>query len=1088
MSGNSQVRKFQPRIGTIIIPTDPFWVQTLEAILHANRKIGADLILIQPTATNREMYTLDAELLVDQVLAQNLDALIWAHETPRVLDMLVGRGLPIVCLSESNFRDPFCTVGGSLYQGGVMAGQFTAERLGRKGHAVCITAEKESFHNVGQSRKAGYLDALHGFPQIETSVLGAYWDYTRAYPELKNELASYPHHIDAIFGVSDTIAIAARDAGRELGIIDDQTVLVGLNGDPMALAAIAEGTLTATVNTASEQLGALAMELAYKAVLGERLPPVIENVFQLVTRENVASFAVQKLTAIANIPERIVGWNSLHTQDRLSQLEISMEITRRIGSLLDREQIHKIISELIREHYGFEWMRILRCSETEQKLTLYEGDLSPAALLVPVDADLLLQQALARNETIYLPDLRTSLRWQPGKEWEGIRSRAILPIQLGEKVIGVLDLQSSQPVRKLTLEIVGLKLLASQIGIAIQNSDLYLEALQARETAERANRLKTRLIANVGHEMRNPLNAILGFSQGLQRKIDSGSLTDPDALKQDVNHIYKSGEHLMYMINDLLDLSRAEIGALSLYFEPLHPVPFLKELFQEFPRTDSASKDVVWILDIPERLPIIRADLVRLRQILINLLANASKFTRHGSITLGAAVELPYLHLWVTDTGLGMPLDIQSTIFEPFGTTGRKRPREGIGLGLSITRHLVGLHDGLITVESQPCSGSTFNIYLPLPGVALDKQKKPADAAEQPILLVLSNQAEIPEEIIRICSQQDLVPCRVASRDDLNQALALGTPAAIAWDLATASSNEWSLIYRLSTNQQCAALPVILFGQSDQETGAETGLTNIVFKPCSGNSLADWISQIDCESSSEAPILIVDDDSQARDYYQGILEKIYPQRKLIKAENGAQALAVLQQETPALVILDLLMPEVDGFCVLERIRADARTQRVPVVIISGKLLNYEDLERLNYYKTIFSSKSILNDAEVDRLFQQVMGDIKPLPLPTSMVIKKGLTILHENYSRPISRKEIADAVGVSENYLSQIFRQEMCLSPWEYLNRMRILKAKEMLLNTDEPINRISNLVGIADPAYFSRVFHRHTGQSPQEFRQCGAN
>jgi signal transduction histidine kinase/ABC-type sugar transport system substrate-binding protein/AraC-like DNA-binding protein len=1085
MSGNNQTRQFQPRIGTIIIPTDPYWVQTLEAILHTNRKIGAELVIMQPAATTQELYTIQPDLLVDQVLAQKLDALICTHESIEVLQTLIGAGLPVVCFSELDFRHPLCTVMGSLYEGGLIAGNFTGERLGGKGHAVCISAEKEHIHTVGQSRVAGYFDALRKYPEIDIGQIAAYWNYANAYPEIKKVLANYSKHIDAIFGVSDTIALAARDAGRELGIVDDQTVLVGLNGDPIALTAIAEGSLTATVDTGSENVGALAMELAYKATMGVPLPPVISNTFQLITRENVASYAVQKLTAIASIPEQMVGYNRQHDQDRLSQLEISMVITRKIGSLLDRQQLGNVIGELIRVHYGYEWMRILRWSDAEKKLVFYEGEISPAALQVPIEADFLLMQAFGKNETIYLPDLQTSLRWQLGEEWQAIRSRAILPIQLGEQIIGVLDLQSLNPVRKLTLEIVGLELVASQIGIAIQNSDLYLEALQARENAERANQLKTRLIANVGHEMRNPLNAILGFSQSVQKKLDSSNKTKLGDVKQEVSHIYKSGEHLMYMINDLLDLSRAEIGALNLFFEPLKPEQFLKEVFADFSHSNLSSKDVVWILDIPDRLPIIRADQVRLRQILMNLLTNAGKFTQHGSITLGAAVELPYLHLWVTDTGQGMPLEIQTTIFEPFSTTGRKRRPEGIGLGLSITRHLVSLHDGLITVESQPGSGSTFNIYLPLPGVTPDKPKASLDV-DVPILLILSNQEQIPEDILYICSQQNLKPCRIGSREDLNRALASGTPAAIAWDLASASSNAWSLIYRLSTDQQCAALPVILFDQTGMGTKAESGLTNIVFKPCSGNTLKDWISQIDYESSSEAPILVVDDDPQARAYYQELLENIYPLRSLIQAENGAQAIEVLKCETPAMVILDLLMPGVNGFCVLEQIRKNPRTQRIPVVIISGKLLNYEDLERLNHYKTIFSTKGILNDEEVDELFNQVMGDGKTLPQSTSMVIKKGLTILHEQYSRPLSRKEIADAVGVSENYLSQIFRQEMRLSPWDYLNRLRILKAKELLLSTNEPISRISGLVGFGDPAYFSRVFHRQTGYSPQDFRQSG--
>ena len=189
---------------------------------------------------------------------------------------------------------------------------------------------------------AGYFDALQPFPGISIEHIPAYWSYDRAYPALISALKGYPRKIDAIFGVSDTLVLAARDAGRKLGVIDAQTILVGLNGDPASLAAIEEGDLAATMDTASEDLGSQGAEIAHQAALGIPQPDVIQQKFRLITRENVASVATRKLTAIADIPSHMVGFNRERERDRLSQLEISMEITQQIGSLQERERVVEV--------------------------------------------------------------------------------------------------------------------------------------------------------------------------------------------------------------------------------------------------------------------------------------------------------------------------------------------------------------------------------------------------------------------------------------------------------------------------------------------------------------------------------------------------------------------------------------------------------------------------------------------------------------------------------------------------------------------------------------------------------------------------
>lgn len=1080
------------RIGVLIIPTDPYWIQAMEAIVRANQTIGDDLINIQLAATIQEFEAISTEDVVDQVLAYSLDALITTQVSIPVYDALLKTNLPIICLSDLDFHHNNFISAANLFDAGRIAGEYMGRAIDGKGHVLCITAGLENEVDTGQPRLKGFMKGLEAYPEIQFEHIPAFWTYSQAYASLLTSLKNYPYHIDGIFGISDTIAMAARDAGKKLGVIDDHTVLVGLNGDPIALVAVEEGNLSATVDTSSEDLGAAALYMAHKAALGFPIPERIGQSFQLITRENVASIAIRKLAAIATIPSQMVGHNPEQERDRLNQLEISTEITRQISFFQDRDRVVQVVIEMVNKHYGYEWVRILRWSKENQKLELYGGNLSPAAIRVPQEQDQLLSQAFDSNETVYIPDTATSHRWRPGEGWEGIRSRIILPIQQEKEVMGVLDLQSSHPIRRPSFELVGLKLLASQLAIVINNADLYQEALQARKAAERANQLKNRLIANVGHEMRTPLNSILGFSQSLQKQIEPvvenhlGHDVALDNFESDLQHIYQSGEHLMYMINDLLDLSRAEIGALSLYFEQVQIIPLLKELFDTFSNAGASSSQVRWMLDIPPKLPLIRADNVRLRQILTNLLANAQKLTRQGSITLGAEVSPPHLHLWVSDTGPGVPIEVQEKIFEPFNTMVQKRRPEGIGLGLSITRHLVKLHGGIITLESQLGKGSTFHVYLPLPGVAQEPLPVPSQAGNQ-LLLVITHQTQCPDEIMEICARQNLQPYLIQTQNDLISVLSKGKPGAVAWNMENMSASEWMLVEQLSATKDYAALPVILYGVEQDSNRLKAGLTDVFFKPCNNNVLKDWIDQVGQDSREDASVLIVDDDFQSRQFYIKLLEAGHPGYRVLQAENGRQAISILGSETPAFVLLDLMMPEMNGFEVLSWIRAEPRTQCIPVLVVSGRLLDYGDIQRLNYFKTAFLTKDILSQDETLTLLKKLEEEDWPMPQPTSLLVKQALVYIHQNYTLPISRKNIAEAVGVSENYISQIFRQEAGLSPWDYLNRYRIHKAKELLMQSDDSVTHIALKVGFNDPAYFSRVFHKITGNSPLEFRQTGS-
>jgi signal transduction histidine kinase/DNA-binding LacI/PurR family transcriptional regulator/AraC-like DNA-binding protein len=628
------------------------------------------------------------------------------------------------------------------------------------------------------------------------------------------------------------------------------------------------------------------------------------------------------------------------------------------------------------------------------------------------------------------------------------------------------------------------ELLRNNLSSALQGAMLFQEIQQARLAAEKADRIKTRLLANVSHEMRMPLNIIMGYSQGMLNNPNKYGKDLPSSLLTDIHQIQSNAEHQLRVINDLLDLSRAEIDELDLALELLDPHQLLLDAFQSLADQTTGS-NIQWILNIPERLPKIRADAVRLRQIFLNLLSNAQKYTELGQITLGAEVAPPQIHFWVTDTGLGIDAEQHERIFEPFVTIeDNRRIAGGIGLGLSITRHLVALHGGTMRLESRPGQGSTFHIYLPLP--ALDQTKPAKEDELSSVLLLISSQAEPAKEISEICQRQKLEIFQLRNSQDLETALNNTNPVALAWDLSSAQPGDWALVRRLRHYPNLSQAPFILYGQlADPSTGSgQLGMTGFVVKSANTRTLLEAVIAMS-PAQGTGPILIVDDDSQVREAHQALVEEGLPGYPIRLAEDGERALVLMEKEVPSLVLLDLVMPNLSGADVLDRMRADANLRQVPVLILSNKVLSLEDVKRIeSHAQVILQSKGIWSDTETIAAMNRAIFGTETLPAHTSGLVKQAIAYLHQNYTRPISRWEIADAVGVSEDYLSRVFNRELNISPWDYLNRYRVLQSKHLLLHTTDAIGVIARQVGFKDQAYFSRVFHKVSGVSPQAFRE----
>lgn len=1076
------------RFGVQFDLTDPFWVQVHEAVLQTANRLGVHIVPLDINSSDTYTMSPEEQLgLVEEFTAQAIDAFICQGLPDTLAQRILHLNLPIIALTESDFQHPLFVSPRGLYEIAHQAGTFLAQKLGGRGGVLMVGGGVHGRGEDGRSRVAGLTDSLQPHSGISLRYLPSLWTYEQAEQQIRATAWRAGEHFEALFGLSDSIALAGRNVGLEIGWLDAQSLIVGINGDPLALAAIIEGNMTATVQTSATDLAEQAVSLAERAVRRETLPKHFSFKSQFVTTENVSEVAAQKLIAIASFPTRLIGDNRRQAQQRLAQLETSLKINRHVGALIDRHRLLYEITHLIQISYGYDHVQLFSWNEANQKLVLENQSQPLTGLQISVeDAQAgLLAEVVRRNQPIFIPDTLNSQRFQPDPAWPQTRSRVILPIQFGEKFLGLLDLHSRTPRQHARQELIGLQSLADQLGLAIRNAELYSEAVQARATAERADQLKTRLLANVSHELRTPLNVILGYAATALASPNPYQTTLPPALLRDVQHIYTSGEHLLRLINDLLDLSRAEINALELFPETIDARPFLDEVFHSLADSLPTSPEVKWRLELPERLPLIQADPLRLRQILLNLLSNAHKFTTAGEIVLGAEVVPPHLLLWVKDTGPGIPLEQQARIFEPFATSLHTRRRnEGVGLGLTITRRLVLLHGGSLSLESQSGLGSTFRVYVPLPSLGNKPVTVPENA--QPVLVAVSSSEAPPAAINELCQRHGWTVQTVQAEAQLNQLLSTLRPAALAWDLAYATLNDWGLIQKLQSVPQLAQLPFILYG-SNTTPELGVGVTNFLIKPLGQQTLLETINALRPTSNSGL-LLIVDDDAQACVLYAQIVSQALPNFTVQTIESGAEALKVLEEVTPTLVILDLIMPDVDGFAVLEAMRARPATRRVPVLVMSGRTLSFEDVRRLNQMYVTFHSKNILSEVETQLALQRALSDTETLPPQTSVVVKHAIAYLHQNYPRPISRQELATTVGVSKDYLSHIFQQELGLSPWEFLTRFRIQKAKRLLDTSHETITHIAAQVGFEDLSYFNRVFRKHVGCSPTAYRQQNAS
>jgi signal transduction histidine kinase/AraC-like DNA-binding protein len=1065
------------RVGFVFTVTDPFWVEVRESIYKTAQQLGLELIPLNANPLHTLPKAKQAEAF-DEFASQDISALIDLGLPKELLLSLANRGIPIVSLRDRDFSHPKLYSPVGLFEAGKIIGNLVVDYLTPPAEILLIGGS-----TVQETRVAGLQSVLRSHPDFHLHKIFHNWVYEDACKVIRESGWQFNQPLDAVIGLSDPLALAGRDTGQELGWLGPKTLVVGINGDPLALAAIAEGTMFATVETNATDFGQLVVTVAWELIQNKKVETPYYFHPRLVTKENVHEVAFRKLIQIADLPSHLAFKNLRQEQQRLEQLETSLALHRQVGTILERGLLLQQMEEVLRDNLSYDEVHFYQWKAEDA--ALIREDSNGVRQVYLERENVPATEAIKEDQVVFIPDVKNSVRFTPDPLYPHTFSRVLVPIHLGEKATGLLDLHSYHARAHTLEELRGLQTLANQLGITLQNADLYGQAREAQNRAEQADRLKTRLLANVSHELRTPLNLILGYSQSALNVPNSYHQEIPAELLRDIGRIYTSGEHLLRLINDLLDLSRAEVDLLEMYPEMVHPRPFFEEVFQSFHSTIKKSSQVDWVLDVPIDMPIIQADPVRLRQICNNLLSNAAKFTQHGMILLGAEISPPHLHFWVEDTGPGISPELQEKIFEPFVTAGREMGVEGIGLGLTITRRLVALHFGSMSLESTPGKGSVFHVYLPLPSLAGSGDL--SLNAEQPVMALISQAVEPWPEIREICARKQLQLQRIVGQADLQRLLANGRPAGIAWNLAGASAEDWQMIDTIRAHPLLAQLPFLFFasheGQHEQTLQAAAGVTGVMLKPVPAKELQEMIRafQPECQGG---PVLVVDDDAEARRFYIETLRQILPGKRIVDCSGGKAAVEACEQETPCLVMLDLMMPDLDGFSVLRFLRGRAATQVVPVLVLSGKVLSREELEQLDDAYTIFQNKGILTQTELAGQIQQSFDASERLPQQTSSLVKQAVAYFQANYHQSITREDIARAIGVNKDYLSRIFSQELGISPWDFLTRYRVNRAMELLRSSGDSITEIGFKVGFNDSAYFSRVFQKQVGCSPRDYRK----
>ena len=670
------------------------------------------------------------------------------------------------------------------------------------------------------------------------------------------------------------------------------------------------------------------------------------------------------------------------TQEEAEQRAILNEVLQTASSALDPLVLMGDVSEVIARRME---MPVMMWRWDEQFIlpvaahdaggvNVVNGEELPRFLLGQVP---LAQRAINNRELAYV-DLTLgreyALPYLPFKFQHHLEEALAMPLTVRDQVFGVLMFcrQEGHPAID-DQEREFIQSAAINISVALETARLYQDAQETAEKLKEVDRLKTQFMANMSHELRTPLNSIIGFSRVILKGID-GPLTEMQTT--DLTAIHDSGKHLLALINDILDISKIEAGKMELMLEEVE----IADLITSVMSTSMAfvkDKPVKLLTDVPEDVPTVLCDGRRVRQVLINLIGNAGKFTEEGFIKVGVTYDNYQVILSVQDTGIGIPQHRIAAVFEQFEQVDSTSTRRygGTGLGVPLSKKFIELHNGDMWLESEVGEGTTFYFSLPIKGPAAQPEddegiaveRKTSGAAARTILAVDDDEGVITLFRRYLEKQGYRVFGLTNSERAVDEARRL-KPYAITLDVIMPGKDGWAVIQELRQDPETRDIPVIvcsILGDSDK--GLSMGVADYLVKPIMEQDILNALGRLE-QPKENGHVLVVDDNADDRKLLYRILHNAGYNVKT--AEGGAEAIAKIHAEPPNLVVLDLMMPEVDGFAVLENLKGNQVTRHIPVVVVTAKELEQQERQRLQQRvealleKGIFDQNQLLNDVTI----------------------------------------------------------------------------------------------------------------------------
>jgi signal transduction histidine kinase/DNA-binding response OmpR family regulator/HAMP domain-containing protein len=706
-------------------------------------------------------------------------------------------------------------------------------------------------------------------------------------------------------------------------------------------------------------------------------------------------------------------------QQRLAELSALHAIGLVISSTLDLDRLIALALDAVVQHLGYDRARLFLVDAEKQALV--QGRIAGAAndiqeqlraLEMPLrPGGGLHVQVVLTGEPILVEDMKQvkDQAYQPLLGLLDAHSLVVLPLKLEERVLGVLSVDNCRTQHTLTAADQRLlATLANQLAIAIANALAYwqieqlnvgleakvqerTEALQLQQQElqevnirlEAANRHKSEFLANMSHELRTPLNAIIGFSEVLLEKM-FGDVNERQ--EEYLNDVLSSGQHLLSLINDILDLSKVEAGKMELELGMFD----LRQVLEGsliMVKERALAHGLTLSLDMADDLSVITGDERKVKQILFNLLSNAVKFTSDkGKVGIVAKRTDAAVQIAVWDTGVGIAPEDQQRIFEEFQQVGHglAGKTEGTGLGLALTKRFVELHGGTIWVESTLGQGSTFTFTLPLTDIGAPSVLAPQEdtgtaqrvvaATPGPCVLVIEDDPKAAD-LLRIYLTEAGYSVDIA-RDGVEGLAKVKqrTPDAIILDVLLPRVDGWAFLTQVKADPATRGVPVIMASILDQKgKGFALGAADYLVKPIQRGELLRTLGTFSLTSkvrTAPVTILVIDDDPKAVELVATALE---PEGfHILKAFNGETGVAIAETAHPDLIILDLLMPGMNGFEVLDRLAQSPVTQQLPIIMVTVKQLTAEEHQRLQGKFTQLAQKATLSQKEVAAMVKDTL--------------------------------------------------------------------------------------------------------------------